>query len=119
MSWDVAGAPLCNRGSVNGQDPLLYVEEALANGDGLHILLPLMATAISPGGSASMSALIAAAPANVASLTLTQAGSSCAAWTGTVYFDSDMPAWKVRLDLTCAEAGKGNITLAGTFSGTL
>ncbi len=42
---------------------------------------------------------------------------SCALWTGTLTWHSEVPSWSVTLNATCGESGKGHIQLAGTLSG--
>lgn len=44
---------------------------------------------------------------------------TCATWTGTVTWNSEVPSWGVTLNATCAETGKSGIQLVGTFSGDL
>jgi hypothetical protein len=117
-SWDVSGSPLCNRGNfsagVGDSEPLLYVTDQLPSGDSVNVILPLLKSVIAPGGSASIASLAAGA-GNAFMLELKQGSASCSSWQGTVYFDTDIPSWKVRLDLTCAAGG--GLALAGTFSG--
>jgi hypothetical protein len=43
----------------------------------------------------------------------------CNSWTGNVTLNSGFPSWSFTLALTCADAGKSSITLAGTWSGTI
>jgi hypothetical protein len=42
---------------------------------------------------------------------------SCAQWTGTITWSSEVPSWSISLDITCAEPGKSHIKLVGTLSG--
>jgi hypothetical protein len=48
-------------------------------------------------------------------INVTVSGATCTSWQGTVQWISTEPAWRVALDLTCAN---GPMTLKGTFSGT-
>jgi hypothetical protein len=41
----------------------------------------------------------------------------CSSWTGTVHWASDVPAWRVEVDLTCSS--DASIHVVGTFHGTL
>jgi hypothetical protein len=41
---------------------------------------------------------------------------SCSSWTGNVQWVSDVPSWRVDVDLTCTTS---SIHLVGTFHGTL
>ncbi|MFP2959423.1 hypothetical protein ACLEPN_16680 [Myxococcus sp. 1LA] len=41
----------------------------------------------------------------------------CSTWTGTVTWHSDVPAWRVSVNATCSETGKGHIQVVGTYSG--
>lgn len=58
-------------------------------------------------------------PFKDASVSYSRGGQSCYSWTGTVRFDSDVPTWKVTLNLTCSEAGEQTTKLVGTLSGEI
>lgn len=54
-----------------------------------------------------------------ASVILSAPGWHCADWTGTMRLDSDVPSWRVSLDLTCDDYDLRDVRLAGTISGEL
>jgi hypothetical protein len=52
-------------------------------------------------------------------LSAPDAANGCSKWTGTLTWNSDAPSWKLSVDATCSETGKGHIKLVGTYSGEL
>jgi hypothetical protein len=52
-------------------------------------------------------------------ITITSAGTTvaCSAWTGSLTVHSDLPTWRVSLDVTCSDPDKPGIRLVGTASG--
>jgi hypothetical protein len=60
---------------------------------------------------------VAAPPLNSVSVNYQGKAGSCAAWTGSISWQSDVPSWKVTLNLTCSETNKSGIKLIGVFSG--
>ena len=50
-------------------------------------------------------------------LTTSDAASTCYSWTGSITLHTDVPTWRVSVDATYSEAGKGGVRLVGTFSG--
>ena len=45
------------------------------------------------------------------------ATTACSAWTGTLIVHSDIPSWRVSLDVTCSNPGASDIRLVGSASG--
>ncbi|WP_223645670.1 collagen-like protein [Corallococcus sp. EGB] len=41
----------------------------------------------------------------------------CSAWTGSLIVHSDVPSWRVSLDVTCSNPGSGDIRLVGSAGG--
>ncbi|WP_242589561.1 hypothetical protein [Corallococcus macrosporus] len=50
-------------------------------------------------------------------LSISGAGASCYSWTGSVTIHADVPTWRVSVDATCSESGKGAIRLVGSANG--
>ena len=58
-------------------------------------------------------------PATGASVSYSDATTNCSQWTGTINWVADVPSWKLTANLTCSDAGKTSIKIAGTFQGDL
>lgn len=56
-------------------------------------------------------------PDSRVSLSLSDSGTSCYSWTGTLTVTSDVPSWRVSVNATCSETGKSSIRLVGSANG--
>ncbi|RYZ40303.1 MAG: collagen-like protein [Myxococcaceae bacterium] len=45
------------------------------------------------------------------------ATTACSAWTGTLTVHSDVPHWRISLDVTCSNSGASDIRIVGSASG--
>lgn len=64
------------------------------------------------------SGIVLAFPTDGMTLTATVSPVTCGNWTGTMRIDSDLPDWSVTINATCTEAGKTNLRVIGTMSGS-
>jgi hypothetical protein len=56
-------------------------------------------------------------PASGVYLSLSSAGQFCLSWTGTLTWHSDLPAWRVSINATCADPGMQDLRVVGELSG--